>query len=305
MTSSPVRRRGLVIVAPALVTLLAACGSSGTSTSSGSAAGSTASAAAGGTAPGQGNRTPPGVSGQTVEVSGNTLQVRTADGQTAVQVSSSTRITELKAATSAAVTVGSCLVATGQPDASGAGLTARSVVVAPATGGTCADNGFGGPGGLGGPGPGRGGPGATGSAGSGAGSGTPGAGGQGAPVGTAAGTVTAVTPTSITLTGRLRTFTRGRPAAGARASGSAGRSAGPATTVTVTVSGTTQYTATVVETPSALAVGQCVTAIGPANDIGAVTARSITIRPAGPNGCATRFGRQRGRRADGSPGGTT
>jgi hypothetical protein len=42
-----------------------------------------------------------------------------------------------------------------------------------------------------------------------------------------------------------------------------------------------------------------VTAVGPSNDIGTVTARSITIRPADPNGCATGTGFG-GRRAGGS-----
>jgi hypothetical protein len=37
-------------------------------------------------------------------------------------------------------------------------------------------------------------------------------------------------------------------------------------------------------------VGQCATAIGSANNVGAITAKSITISKPGPNGCNAGFG---------------
>ncbi len=43
-------------------------------------------------------------------------------------------------------------------------------------------------------------------------------------------------------------------------------------------------------TASALKVGQCITAIGTANSIGAVAARSIRVSQPGPSGCVSGFG---------------
>jgi hypothetical protein len=67
---------------------------------------------------------------------------------------------------------------------------------------------------------------------------------------------------------------------------------GANTTTTVTTDSSTTFTKVVSASQSALAVGQCVTAVGPADQTGAVTANSITIRPPGPNGCFT--GNRRG-----------
>jgi hypothetical protein len=60
---------------------------------------------------------------------------------------------------------------------------------------------------------------------------------------------------------------------------------GASTTTTVTTDSTTTFSKVVSAGQSALVVGQCVTAVGPADQTGAVTANSIAIRPAGPNGC--------------------
>jgi hypothetical protein len=62
--------------------------------------------------------------------------------------------------------------------------------------------------------------------------------------------------------------------------------ASPATTaVTVTTTGATTYSATVPGTADDLAVGLCVTALGDADYTGAVTARSISSRPATDGSC--------------------
>jgi hypothetical protein len=73
---------------------------------------------------------------------------------------------------------------------------------------------------------------------------------------------------------------------------------GTTTTQTVTTGGSTGYLQTKPATASALVVGQCVTAIGPSNDTGAVAASSLAVRAPGPNGCVG-VGR-RGGGADGS-----
>jgi hypothetical protein len=301
------RPLALLVAAPILGMALAACGGGpGTTapgTASGAPAGGTAGASGAAGSGGAGGRRAPGIRGEIAQVSGDTLQVRTAEGQTGVQFSSSTRVTEQKAATVAAVATGSCVVATGQLDAAGTGITAQNVMVAPATGGTCTDNGFGGGFGDGG----RGGGARAGQSGPPSGAATGGA-SVPARIATAAGTVTAVTPASITISGRLRTFTRGPRASAGTGTPPGTPGASPVVTVSVHLGPQTRYTATAVVAPSALAVGQCVTAIGPANDIGTVTARSITIVPAGPAGCVTGFGRPgSGRRgtAAASPTGTS
>jgi hypothetical protein len=60
---------------------------------------------------------------------------------------------------------------------------------------------------------------------------------------------------------------------------------GPNTTRTVTTTATTVFTRTVTTDKSGLAVGQCVTAMGPSDDTGTVAASSISIRQPSPNGC--------------------
>jgi hypothetical protein len=74
-----------------------------------------------------------------------------------------------------------------------------------------------------------------------------------------------------------------------------GQSATPsptATDVTVTTTAATTYTKTVKATAAALKVGTCVTALGKADDTGAIAATSISVRSkvdgtcgfGGPNG---------------------
>jgi hypothetical protein len=74
-------------------------------------------------------------------------------------------------------------------------------------------------------------------------------------------------------------------------------------TTTVTTDASTTFTTVVSASQSNLAVGQCVAAVGPADQTGAVTANSISIRPPGPNGCFT--GARRGQGGQGAPGSTT
>jgi hypothetical protein len=62
---------------------------------------------------------------------------------------------------------------------------------------------------------------------------------------------------------------------------------GAATTTTVTTDASTTFTKVVSASQSTLAVGQCVAALGPSDQTGAISANSIAIRPPGPNGCFT------------------
>src|SRR5579859_8039209 len=89
-----------------------------------------------------------GASGQLVQINGQTLIITGPNGDTTVTYSASTPIIKTSTATLADITAGTCIVATGSKDASGA-VTATSVRLAPKTAAGCAA-GFG-------PGPGAGG----------------------------------------------------------------------------------------------------------------------------------------------------
>jgi hypothetical protein len=67
-------------------------------------------------------------------------------------------------------------------------------------------------------------------------------------------------------------------------------SSGTATDITVITTSASKYLKTVTASASALKVGLCITAVGTANSIGAVAARSIRISQPGPSGCVTGFG---------------
>lgn len=73
-------------------------------------------------------------------------------------------------------------------------------------------------------------------------------------------------------------------------------------TRTVTTTQATTFTKTVAADHSVLAVGECVTAVGPSDDTGAVAASTISIRPAGPNGCQGGVGPGRTRPGAADPG---
>jgi hypothetical protein len=62
----------------------------------------------------------------------------------------------------------------------------------------------------------------------------------------------------------------------------------PAASFTYTSS--TRFLETRSAPAAVVVVGDCVTAFGPADTTGAVTAQRLLIRPAGPNGCSTGFG---------------
>jgi Domain of unknown function (DUF5666) len=289
--ASAARRRwvpalaGLGIVALAVT----ACGSNGTTAATATPAATVGSPAAPSASP-----TPtgaraafPGVVGTAAAVSGSTMEVQNpTSGQVTVTFTATTPITDTVTVTSKDVTVGSCVTVVGTPPAAGSAsaggaaarsVTATSVTISAPVKGSC--TGAGGFGGFGGGGFGGGG------FGGGPGSASPrpsfsprprpsgsrGAFGNGA-FGGANGKVTSVSASGFVVQSRTRAAST------------------TTTSVTVTISATTKYLKTVAAKPSALKVGQCITAIGTPNSIGAVAARTIRISQPGPSGCVTGFG---------------
>jgi hypothetical protein len=220
----------------------------------------------------------PGVVGTAAAVSGSSLEVQNpTSGQVTVTFTASTPITDTVSVTSKDVTVGSCVTVVGTPSAAGAAaksVTATSVTIsAPVKGDCTGAGGFGGFGGFGGGGSGAGAtprpsfsprPRPTGSRGA-FGNGT---------FGGADGKVTSVSASGFVVEARSRT---------------AGSATATDTSVTVITTSASKYLKTVTASASALKVGLCVTAVGTANSIGAVAARSIRISQPGPSGCVTGF----------------
>jgi hypothetical protein len=208
-------------------------------------------------APSRGQRAPQGAFGTIAAVTASNVEVQNPqNGQVTVNFNSSTTFADTNQAALQDVTVGVCVTVTSASSTSaGQPVAARTVEISQPTGNTCQRGGFG----------------------QGSGSANPSRqrrpGGQrnGGPRG-AMGSVTAVNGSTFTVHET-----------------NPGNSAPMDTTVTVDPS--TTYTKTVAADVHALAVGKCAVALGPADDTGAVTARSITISAPGPNGCPTLGGR--------------
>ncbi len=285
--------RALPYAGVALLTALAlaACGPASASGGSGApAAGSTPAPTGTAGAGGAAGQRQPGVNGLVAAVNGSTMQVQTRTDQTAVTWSDATTFTTVAAAALTDVTVGSCVTVlepatTGTATAGSAPatqVTAASVEVRPATNGDCGA-GFGG---AGGGAPGAPGAGATRPAGAPTGTATNGTGGRGgADFGrrAVAGLVTAVSGDTITV--QATTRARGNGTASSTATSSP-----TTTTVAVTTTSSTTYTAQKAGAATDVAVGVCASALGKADDTGAVAATSIMLRPATNGACTTGFG---------------
>lgn len=279
-TNGTRRARRLLAFAPAVLAVitLAACGNSGTSTATANPANPTptASAGAGAGAGANASQQIPGVSGLVAAIAGKTLQVQGASTQTAVTYNTKTRFTATIAGSAADVKVGSCVTVT-EPTSTAASspttstpatkVTAGRVSVTAAVNGSCVrGGGFGG--GFGGARP-SGSPTFTPTP---RASDAPGA-GQGRRAGGFGGTsgkVTSVSGSSFVV-----------------ASTGFGQAA-TTTSVTVTTSPTTTFTTTQTATSTAVATRKCVTALGTADSTGALTATSISVRPAENGACTTR-----------------
>jgi hypothetical protein len=268
--------------APALAGLgivvlgVTACGSSGTTATPTAAP----AAAASTPKPTSSAAAFPGVTGTAAAVSGSSLEVQNpTSGQVTVTFTGSTPITDTVSVTAKDVTVGSCVTVVGKPSTTGSAassVTATTVTIsAPVKGDCTGAGGFGG-GGFGGTRP------------SGAPrpsfsarprpTGSQGAFGNGA-FGGADGKVLSVSATGFVVQARSRT---------AGAAGSTG-SAATVRSVTVITNSASKYLKTVSAAPAALKVGQCITAVGATNSIGAIAAQSIRISQPGPTGCVTGF----------------
>jgi hypothetical protein len=275
---------------PVAVLLLAGCGGGGSSTSDTAAAapGPSAASRPQGGAAGRG----PAASGEIAAVSGTTLQVQNTSAQTAVTWSASTRFTKSVRATLAA---GDCVTVIGTPG-TGDTLTASSVRVLSSSG-SCTFDRAGRPGGADGTprarpsgGFGRAGRGGTpppGAPGGGTGpSGAPGGGGR--DFGTAFGTVTSVSGSTVLMSGTLRS--------GGRFGGSPGATPAPSATptasaITVTLGSSASVLAAAAATAADAKVGTCATATGKTDSTGTVAATAIALSPRGANGCSAGFGR--------------
>jgi Domain of unknown function (DUF5666) len=273
--------------APALAGLgivvlgVTACG--GSSGNAATPAATIASSAAPGSSPTPtaGQAAFPGVVGTAAAVSGSSLEVQNpTSGQVTVTFTASTPITDTVSVTSKDVTVGSCVTVVGKPSAAGAAaksVTATSVTIsAPVKGDCTGAGGFGG-GGFGGFGRGGTGTGATPRPSFSARprpTGSQGAFGNGT-FGGADGKVTSVSAGGFVVQARTR---------------AAGSGTATETSVTVIITSASTYLKTITASASALKVGLCVTAVGTANSIGAVAARSIRISQPGPSGCVSGFG---------------
>jgi hypothetical protein len=267
------RRRVQIAAALALIPLaaaLTACGGGSSSSGTTPAATGAPTSRSGSNAQG-GTPAMPGASGLIAAASPGTLQVQSATAQNTVVYTAATKFTRVVAGHVAA---GDCLTVTGTPVAgSTKALTATSARIEAKVKGACPTTGAGG--GF------AGGGGSFGQRPSGAPTGAPSGNSQARRAfASATGTVSSVAGSTILVKGVLRS--------GFGAAGSA-TPAGP-TTITVTLGASATVTQTVAATSAAAVVGQCARAIGPANDVGTINAKSITISAPGPRGCNAGFG---------------
>lgn len=184
------------------------------------------------------------------------MQVQTRTEQTAVTFSSSTPVTKTVAGSASSAAVGSCVLVRDDSGATSSSVTATAVTVSQPVRGACRTNAFG----------------------AGAGAGSGGGRGHGGGAAGIVGTVSAVQGSALTVVPFIR-------AAGATATPS------PTTAAPVAVAVTAATTWTVVEKGAAsdVTVGECVTAVGKADDTGSVAATSLSLRPAVDGACT--FGR--------------
>lgn len=260
---------------------------------------------------------PLGTSGSVAALSGSSMEVQSASsGQTTVTWTSTTTFSKTVSQAVSTLAAGDCVSVTGTASKkSKTTIAARSITVTtPASGGLCTNVGFG--------------SGANGAFG-GRGGGTP---PQGAPQGgetggsrpsfpdggaralpkqlaslsVATGQVTAVIGSTVTLTGS--TFSPGGFAGrGVSSSGSSTQAKKPATPkkeqLMITTSSSTTVSTTQSATASELAVGDCVSAFGPAASNGAVTATTVRIISTGGGTCGAGIGGFPGGGFPGGPGG--
>jgi hypothetical protein len=267
-----------------------------------------------------------GASGSVAALSGSTMEVQNPNtGQTAVSWTPSTTFSKSVTEAVSSLAPGDCVTVTGTPSKSSkTTIAARSisVVAASATGSCTGQSPLGGGGATGGrPGPGAGGfrfgSGAGGAKGGTRPSFTPGSGRNvpnPASVAVATGKVKAVNGSTLSVSGLdLSPASFVRPKASTNSSKSSStKTKKPSTPKTETLKITTTSATTVAATQSSaatdLAVGDCVSAFGPATTTGAVTATTVRITSTGGQSCTGSFtsggGFFRGGGAGQGPGGS-
>lgn len=319
--------------------------SSGSVTASGATAGESGGGSAGSQAGGRGGfggAAAPGASGTIAAVQQGSFEVQSTTSQTTVTFTSGTAIQQTVKGSLADIAPGVCVTAIAARPATSAGptssagaaaggsagggstasgtqqrrttpsmLTATTVAIQPATAGTCAALGFSGAGRsrtraprtFAGRTPPTGAPSSRGTSGNGSGAvGSPGAGGFGGFGGIVSGQVASVNGSTFTVTARAFTGGAGR-GQGAAATAAPAVST---TTSTVTVTDATTYLKTAKAGSSAITVGRCATAFGPADDTGAIAATQIRISEPTAGSCTASFGAfggfSRGGQQGGQPG---
>jgi hypothetical protein len=262
------RTRPIVAGLGVLALAAAACGGSSTASTKPPSSQSTST-----TAP----ATPPGAFGSVAAVSGSSLEVQNpTTGQVTVNITPTTTFTQTVSGAATDLAPGVCATANAGQGASvtpGQPFTARTVSITQPGPNGCTFGAFGGQ-----------------------------RAGNGGGAGGGGGAATTAPPNNRNRNGRRLNGAFGKVASVSLPTfvvQSVARSAANMTT-TVTTDSSTMFNKVVTASQSNLAVGQCVAAVGPADQTGAVTANSISIRPPGPNGCFTGL---RGGRGGGGNGG--
>jgi uncharacterized protein DUF5666 len=280
---------------------------------------------------------PTAASGTLASLSGTSIEVQNpSSGQVTVTWTPTTTFRQTVNVPASTLAVGDCITATGaaptakakKPAKSGTtSITATTVSIGqPSATGTCSvgttgggfvigGGGFGGAGGFAGRGFRGTGGGGTGAGGSGSfrppsGTFPKGGAGRAAAFGNVAfGKVTSLSGNVLVVVGARPTFTappKGTSSTKGKTKTTPTKPKLVTTKSKVTFTTTTTFNETMSSSSTALAVGQCVTALGPASDTGAITATSISVRPAGPSGCFTFTGGAGfGRGGPGAGAGTT
>src|ERR1700688_4222986 len=125
--------RMLVLMALALGVVATACGSAATASNGASSSP---------TPPRGGAQFRNGASGQLVQINGQTLILTGPNGDTTVTVTTSTSFAKTSTASLADITAGTCVLATGQKDATTGAITATNVRLSPKSSAGCTAGAF-------------------------------------------------------------------------------------------------------------------------------------------------------------------
>jgi len=228
-------------------------------------------------------------------VPGTSMEVQNpSSGQVTVSWTSSTRFTQTVPLASSSLAVGDCVTAssssTSKSKASSTHFTATNVSISqPSSTGSCTAGGAFGAGGAASTGAG----GASGfrppSGSFTRGSFPGGAAARNLTFSDAFGKVTSISGSTFVAVGTVPVLPSSSKSA-KKSSSSSTKLKTTTRTSKVTFTSKTTFTQTVPATSTAVVVGQCATALGPASDTGAITASTISVRAPTSTGCVTTFG---------------